>query len=246
MPKFAAIVVAAGSGSRFGGEENKIFAVLDGQPLFIRALQLFVNREDVCQTILAVSPSDMGHLKTKFAANLAFMDVKLVEGGAERVDTVSKALAAVVDDAEFVAVHDAVRPCVTSDWIDAVFAAAAKSGAAILAAPITSTLKRVGAAKIVEATVSRDGLYVAQTPQVFRTKLLKDAYAHRDRVEPPITDDAQLVEALGHPITVVDGDPRNIKVTTKGDLPLAAALLKSLPQPKPKSSTMGAFDEAKW
>lgn len=246
MPKYAAIVVAAGSGSRFGGEENKVFALLDGQPLFIRALQLFVNREDVCQTILAVSPADAEHIKTKFAPNLAFMDVKLVIGGAERVESVANALAAVSDDAEYVAVHDAVRPCVIGDWIDAVFGAAEKSGAAILAAPITSTLKRVGSSKRIEGTVSRDGLYMAQTPQVFRKDILVEAYANRARVEPPITDDSQLVEALGKPVTVLDGDPRNIKITTKGDMPLASALLKSLPQPKPKGGVMGAFDEAKW
>src|SRR5438552_1327716 len=132
MPEVAAIVVGAGSGTRFGGDENKIFAIVDGQPLFIRALQLFVNREDVCQTILAVSPHDISHIKTKFSANLGFMGVKLVEGGAERVDSVGKALAAVVEEAELVAIHDAVRPCVIGDWVDAVIGEAEKTGAAIL------------------------------------------------------------------------------------------------------------------
>lgn len=245
MANIAAIIVAAGSGTRFGAEENKIFAVLDGQPLFLRALQLFVNREDVCQTILAVSPADMNQVKTKFGANIGFMGVKLIEGGAERADTVANALAA-VDKAEFVAVHDAVRPCVAAEWIDAIVAEAAKTGAAVPAAPVTATLKRVSAAKVIDATVPREGLWMAQTPQVFRTDLLRQAYANRKNIEGPVTDDAQLVEAVGHPVAIVESDPRNIKVTTKGDMSLAAAILKTLPQPKPKGGPMGAFDEAKW
>lgn len=250
MSKVAAIVVGAGSGTRFGGDENKIFAIVDGQPLFIRALQLFVNREDVCQTILAISPADMSHMKTKFSANLGFMGVKLVEGGAERADTVEKALGAVDDEADLIAIHDAVRPCVTAEWVDAVIAEAAKSGAAILATPVTATLKRVsvgpGAPGIIDETVPRSGLWMAQTPQVFRKDLLRQAYANRGTLAVPITDDAQVVEATGHPVAVVQGDVRNIKVTTKGDITLAGALIRSLPAPKPKGGPLGAFDEAKW
>src|SRR6185369_11204329 len=117
MSKFSAIVLAAGSGQRFGGRENKIFAVLDGQPLFLRALQLFVNREDVCQTLLVVSPADMPVMKEKYGPNLGFMGVTLVEGGKERTDSVANGLAAVAIEADFVAVHDAARVCVAEAWI---------------------------------------------------------------------------------------------------------------------------------
>lgn len=246
MPNFAVIVVAAGSGSRFGGEENKVFAKLDGQPLVIRALQTFVNREDVVQTILVVSPTDMGQVKSKFGANIGFMGVKLVEGGPERADSVQNALAAVDDTAEYVAVHDAVRPCVAADWIDAVFAEAPKTGAAILATPVTSTLKRVSESGTVDATVSREGLWEAQTPQVFRKDILLAAYSRRGEIPGPLTDDAQLVELMGHPVSVVESDARNIKITTRGDLTLASAILKTLPQPKPKGGPLTPFDEAQW
>jgi len=248
MSKMSVIVVAAGGGKRFGGNENKVFAKLDGQPIFLRALQLFINREDVCQTILVVSPSEMPQMKSKFGANLGFMGVKLVEGGAERHESVANGLAHVSDDAEFVAVHDAVRVCVAADWIDAVFAAAVKTGAAAPVISVTSTLKRVGADKVIGATVPREGLYMAQTPQIFRKDVLKAAYAGISEIkqseQSPITDDAQLVTESGYPVTAVEGDARNIKITTRGDLTLAAALLKALPQKVVSRS--GAFEEAQW
>ncbi|MCK6484313.1 MAG: 2-C-methyl-D-erythritol 4-phosphate cytidylyltransferase [Phycisphaerae bacterium] len=246
MPKLSAIIVGAGSGSRFGGEENKIFAKLDGQPLFLRCLQFFVNRDDVCETILAVSPGDMGQLKSKYGANIAFMGVKVVEGGPERCDTVQNALAAVSDQADYVAIHDAARPCIVAEWIDAVVEEATKTGAAIPATRLTGTIKRVSEAGVIEATVPREGLWQAQTPQVFRKDLLIMAYAYRPNIAAPITDDAQLLEAVGHAVSVITGDARNIKITTRDDLSLAAAVLKALPQPKPKGGPMGAFDEAKW
>lgn len=251
MPKVSVIVAAAGSGERFGGNENKIFAKLDGQPVFLRALQLFVNREDVCQTILAVSPSDMEQMKSKFGANLGFMGVKLVQGGARRHDTVANALAQVADEAEFVAVHDAVRVCVAADWIDQTFAAAFKYGAAVPVVPITSTLKRLAEDGTISETASRDGLYMAQTPQVFRKAWICEAYdlltrsgAEVDAGGLRITDDAQVVAAAGHPVMTIEGDPRNIKITTKGDLTLAAGLIKTLPQKQ--VARTGAFEEAQW
>lgn len=246
--KFSVIVVAAGESKRFGDNESKIFATVDGQPVFIRALQLFVNREDVCQTILVVSPQDDERMRQKFGPNLGFMGVKLVTGGAERHDSVAKGLEAVTENAQFVAVHDAARVCVASQWIDAVFEAAAKHGAAIPTIPVTSTLKRVKADHTIAETVSRDGLHQAQTPQVFRKELIQAAYAALAAGElnlsASVTDDAQVVAAAGHPVATVPGDARNIKITTKSDLSLVGAVLKVLPQ-KPISRS-GVFEEAKW
>ncbi len=243
MPTFAVIIAAAGKAERFGGAEKKTFAKLDGRPVFLRSVELFINRTDVCQTILAVAPEDVGSIKSQYGANLGFMGVKLVEGGVERSDTVAKALAVVSDDAEYVAIHDAARPCVAPDRIDEVFSEAIKSGAAILATPITGTIKRVGPAHVVESTVSRDGLYEAQTPQVFRADLLRDAYAKR-KPGAHETDDAQIVEQAGHDVAVVASDITNLKITTKGDMALARAILKARPsRPAPR---LGAFDEAQW
>jgi len=246
MSKFSAIVLAAGSGQRFGGRENKIFAVLDGQALFLRALQLFVNREDVCQTMLVVSPQDMPYMKEKFGPNLGFMGVTLVAGGKERAESVANGLAAVAVEAEYVAVHDAARVCVAEAWIDAVFDAARKTGAAIPVIPVTSALKRVKPDGTLGESVAREGLFMAQTPQAFRKSVIRKAYEGRQAAQEkgPIHDDAQLVAASGHAVTVVEGDPRNIKITTRGDLPLAGAILKALPQ---KAATKrGAFEEAQW
>jgi 2-C-methyl-D-erythritol 4-phosphate cytidylyltransferase len=183
-------------------------------------------------------------MRSTYGANLGFMGVKLVEGGARRCDTVAAALAAVSEEAEFVAVHDAARPCVTAEMIDAVFAEAVKSGAAILAAPVTGTLKRVGESKVVEATESRAGLYEAQTPQVFRKDLLLNAYSGLEGKDEDITDEAQAVERTGHPVAVVTSDQTNLKITTKADMTLAAAILKA--RPVKRAARMGAFEEAQW
>ena len=106
MGEFSVIVVGAGSGERFAGGESKIFAKIGDQTLFLKAAQLFCNREDVCETLLVVSPGDMDEVKTKYGPNLGFMGVKLIEGGAERCDSVRNALAVVSAEAKFVAVHD--------------------------------------------------------------------------------------------------------------------------------------------
>lgn len=244
MAKIAVIIPAAGQSKRFGDQPKKPFVNLDGRPVFLRTLEYFVNRSDVVQTILAVSPEDYEEAKRKYGANLGFMGVQLVEGGQERHDTVARALEKVKPEAELVAVHDAARPCVTDEMIDAVFAQAARSGAAILASPVRATLKRVGASKTIDGTVSREGLWEAQTPQVFRKDWLVEAYARRDQAPDVITDDAQLVELLGHRVSVVESDLSNIKITAPGDIRLAEAILKNRPKPKPKS--LGAFEEAQW
>ena len=244
MPKTAVIIPAAGAGKRFGGDVKKPFAQIDGRPVVMRSVELFINRDDVCQVILAVSPDDYEVVKEKFAANIMVLGIKLVEGGFERYDSVRKALAAVDDEADLVAVHDAVRPCVTEGWIDKVFAKADETGAAILVAPLVGTIKRVGD-KQIEETVPRAGLFEAQTPQVFRKQLLIDAYAALDDSTPP-TDDAEVVERTGQPVSIVETDRRNIKITTKSDMTLASVILKNMPRKPKDSGPRNPFDEAQW
>ncbi|HUS46616.1 MAG TPA: 2-C-methyl-D-erythritol 4-phosphate cytidylyltransferase [Phycisphaerae bacterium] len=240
--KVAVIVPAAGAGKRFGGKGSKILQRIGEQPIFIRTLELFTNRDDVCDTQLVVSPRDMDELKQRFGGHLGFMGVRVVEGGPTRAQSVKNALAGVPETAAYVCVHDAVRPCVSHLWVDAVFAEARKTGAAILAIPVHGTLKKVSDARVIEQTVPRGDLWEAQTPQVFRRDLLVKAY--EGNLE-GATDDAQLVEALGHPVSVVPGDPRNVKITTPRDLRLAAAVIRSLPKPKPKGPSH-PFAEAQW
>jgi 2-C-methyl-D-erythritol 4-phosphate cytidylyltransferase len=231
VASFAVILPAAGKSSRFGDQfYKKPFAPLESRPVWMHAAEKFCNRADVKQTLLVISPEDRESFNSQFGGNAALLGVQVVEGGNERYDSVAAALARVQSDVEFVAVHDAARPCLADAWIDAVFAAAAKSGAAILATPVTGTLKRVGGDRTITETVSREGLWEAQTPQVFRRELLLEAYAKRG--SQAVTDDAQLVELLGHPITVVPGSAMNLKITTKDDLRLAVAVLRALPKPK--------------
>ncbi|RME39234.1 MAG: 2-C-methyl-D-erythritol 4-phosphate cytidylyltransferase [Planctomycetota bacterium] len=245
MAKFAVIIAAAGKAERFGGKEKKTFAKLDGRPVFLRSIEHFLSRDEVCAILLAVAPEDLSMVKSTYGANLGFMGVKLVEGGETRSDTVRAALDAVPAEADFVAVHDAARPCVTAEMIDAVFAEAKKSGAAILATPLTGTLKRVADSMVIEKTEPRAGLFEAQTPQVFRREVLKAAYdALKADRRAEVTDDAQVVELSGHPVSVVASDPTNLKITTKADMALAHSILKSRPsKPVPK---LGAFEEAQW
>ena len=246
MPRFAVILPAAGQSSRFRDKEKKVFANLDGRAVWLRSAELFVTRDDVCQCLIVVAPEDMETFKRRFAANLAFLNIQIVEGGKHRFDSVAAALAKLNEDAEFVAVHDAARPCVTRELIDAVFARAAKDGAAMLAVPVGDTLKQSDGKDCVLATVARDNLWLAQTPQVFRRDWLVAAYANRAKLGTAVTDDAQLVEAAGHVVRLVFGSTTNIKITTKDDLFLSEAILKSRPKPKGTGPIHPFADEAKW
>jgi 2-C-methyl-D-erythritol 4-phosphate cytidylyltransferase len=246
MSHVAVILPAAGRSSRFSGKEKKVFANLDGRAVWLRAAEAFVNRNDVVQTLLVVAPEDQETLKSKFGAHLGLLGVEVVAGGAERFESVGNALAKVRPDADLVAIHDAARPCVTAAMIDDVFAAAAKTGAALLAVPVSDTVKRGDAAGRVEATVPRQGLWLAQTPQVFRRDWLVEAHAKRASLGQEITDDAQLIEACGHAVYLVASNASNLKITTQDDVALAAAVLKSRPAPKVAKPIHPFEDEARW
>jgi 2-C-methyl-D-erythritol 4-phosphate cytidylyltransferase len=246
MAQFAVILPAAGGSSRFKDKEKKPFATLDGRAVWLRSAELFITRKDVCQCIIVVAPADQEVFKRRYGANLAFMNVQVADGGGERFESVANALALVKAEADFVAVHDAVRPCLTAALIDAVFARAERTGAALLGVPVTDTLKQVDAQRQVKATLPRQGLWLAQTPQVFRRDWLAEAYAQRGRLGKDVTDDAQLVEAAGHAVTVVEGSPTNIKITTKADLVLAEAVLKAQPKPKVAGPIHPFAEEEMW
>lgn len=245
MAKFAVILPAAGRSSRFKDPHyKKPFAPLDGRPVWLYAAERFINRDDVVQVIVVISPADREYFMFKFSSNVTILGIDVVEGGAERVDSIANALARVKPEAEYICVHDAARPCLANEWVDRVFEAAQHSGAAILAIPVAGTLKRVGPDNKIHETVSRTGLWEAQTPQVFRRQLLLDAYAKRGTFQP--TDDAQLVERVGHPVMVVPGSPINLKITTKEDLRLAEQAMKALPRPKLQGPIHPFADDDKW
>jgi 2-C-methyl-D-erythritol 4-phosphate cytidylyltransferase len=197
--------------------------------------------------ILAIAREDRELFERRYRASVAFMNIQVIEGGSERSETVARALELVDSHCEFVAIHDAARPCLSSDLVDAVFHAARRHGAALLAIPVGDTIKRVNAEQMTTGTLPREGLYRAQTPQVFRRDLLFKAYAQRSRVGVHVTDDCQLVEALGHPCAVVEGSPLNLKITTLEDLKLATAILPILTKPKREGPSHPYSDEqAMW
>ena len=124
MPRFAVILPAAGKSSRFRDKEKKVFATIDGRPVWRRTAELFVNRKDVCQTVVVIAPEDMEAFQRRHAADLAVFGIKVAQGGAERFESVANALKVLAAEAEFVAVHDAARPCVTEELLNDVFARA--------------------------------------------------------------------------------------------------------------------------
>lgn len=232
MAKFSVVLPAAGQSSRFAGfRRKKPFVELKGRPVWVRTVEHFIEREDVVQTILVIAPDDLDWFRDQFRANLAFMDVQVVAGGATRSQSVRNALNSLATDAEFVAVHDAARPLLAREWVDQVFAAAVRHGAAIPGLPISSTVKRVSAESTVVETVDRSSLVMAQTPQVFARDVLENAY-RICREWKSATDEASLVERTGHPVAVIPGWPMNIKITTPQDFRLAELFVDALPKPK--------------
>ncbi|MFK7822000.1 MAG: 2-C-methyl-D-erythritol 4-phosphate cytidylyltransferase [Planctomycetaceae bacterium] len=232
MSKVAVIIPAAGQSTRFKlGQRKKVFTELKGRAVWLRSAEHFVNRPDVVQTIVAISPADEEFFKEKFRPNLAFMAIDLVHGGASRAETVKNALAVVKDEADFIAVHDAARPLLTAKWIDQVFNAAFEVGAAIPAVPVASTLKRVTDDQQISETVDRSGLWGAQTPQVFRRDILEGVYENHQNLN--ATDESQMVQDAGHPVKVVEGASMNFKITTTSDFKMAEALIDRLPKEKP-------------
>jgi 2-C-methyl-D-erythritol 4-phosphate cytidylyltransferase len=241
----AAIICAAGASSRFGGNRKKAFVDVAGRAVFFRSAELFSNRDDVKQVLLGISPEDEELVSVKWGPNLKFFGVSIFMGGAERFDTVNKGIELIKDDIDLIAVHDACRCCVTEEIIDSTIAAAARSGAAIPACPVTATIKQARD-NIITQTVDRAGLYEAQTPQIFSASLLKKAYENLKNLDKSkISDDSQLVEALGHKVTIVETDSSNIKITRQSDIAVAEAILKSRPKPMPEGP-IGPYIEAQW
>jgi 2-C-methyl-D-erythritol 4-phosphate cytidylyltransferase len=226
---FALILAAAGKSSRFsrkGSDDptvKKTFMYLDGKPIWLRCVEKFLNRKDVTQVIIVVAPEDIDWFRKYYISDINRLLLFVTAGGENRVDSIRHGLVAVNSSVDYVAVHDAARPCVTDHEIAAVFSAAKQYGAALLAAPVVGTMKKVVEGQIKE-TVPREHLWEAQTPQVFRREWILEAYQQKIRDVP--SDDSQLVERLGQPVHVVPSDRGNIKITTPSDLVLAKYLVE--------------------
>ena len=209
-----------------GGSVPKQFLALGGQPIILHALLALQHSPVIDEVILAVPQNELEYCLTEIVARHHFTKVtKVVPGGKERQDSVRHALEQVHEDVEIVLVHDAVRPFLTDRMVEEVVTVARTKGAAIVALPMKDTVKQVGADRVIERTVDRQTLWLAQTPQAFRRDWLLEAHrkAHAEGVH--ATDDAYLVEWFGHPVSVVEGSGDNIKITRPEDMMIGDAIL---------------------
>lgn len=222
-PDVGVLLPAAGRGERAGTGELKQFRPIGGVPMLLRALRPFALHPRVRQIVVAL-PQGVASHPPAWLSELLGAGLRVTAGGATRADSVAAALAALDPACRIVLVHDAARPFVAQDVIDAIIAAADAGTAAVAAIPVGDTLKRAaaGADRVLE-TVDRNHLWRAQTPQGFPRSVLEDAYARRGQAS-EATDDAQLVERLGTPVRLIRDRTTNIKVTTPDDFALAEAL----------------------
>lgn len=222
-----AIIAAAGTGSRMAGNRPKQFLQLAGTPIIFHTLKPFELCDSIQEVIVVLPAEESAAFLALAGKNGLRKLTRVVPGGATRADSVKRGLMSIRSTtAEIVAVHDGVRPFVTVEEISKTVEAARRDGAAILATAVTDTIKVVDGDTVVE-TLARQHLRQALTPQCFRYALLREAYDVADVTDPVLTDESALVERLGHKVTIVEGSPRNIKITTPRDLQIAEAFLST-------------------
>jgi 2-C-methyl-D-erythritol 4-phosphate cytidylyltransferase len=223
--KVAAIIAAAGAGRRMKAERPKQLLTLDGTPILIHTIAKF-DASSVIDYIVVTAPKESVDEVKSLVAGADFKKPVLVIGGGERrQDSVAAGLQQLQPGTTLVAVHDAVRPFVSLAEIENVVRRAEKTGAAILGVPLVDTVKQAEK-ELVGSTLAREHLVLAQTPQVFRTEILKEAFEGARKDEYYGTDESSLVERLGRPVAIVQGSERNIKITRPTDLTLARAFFE--------------------
>src|ERR1700758_2245193 len=227
MSRIAAIVPAAGLGTRMGAETPKQFLELDGMPLILFTLRRLAACSAISEFFISARADDIVSLQDTVAKAGLGRPARVVHGGDTRQQSVANALAQVDPTTEIVVVHDAVRPFVSLEQIERVIAEARKRGAAILGIPAIDTVKEVKRASLPEdvalitSTIPRERVVLAQTPQAFSTKLLKEAFARAEADAISASDESGLVERFGHDVYVVQGSDRNLKITRPADMELA-------------------------
>lgn len=224
--RVVAVVPAGGTGKRMGAGTPKQFLMLDGVPLMLHSLWVLERAPSVTEVVLVVPKQERTRALTEVVERYGLKKVlKVVAGGATRQESVHHGLNEVDEDVEIVVVHDAVRPFVTEDLIERSIKAARRHGGAIVAVPMKDTPKQAGPDRLIQRTLDRTELWLAQTPQTFRRALVVEAYRKAEIEHIRATDDAALVERLGHKVGIVEGSWENIKITTPEDMILAEAIL---------------------
>jgi 2-C-methyl-D-erythritol 4-phosphate cytidylyltransferase len=226
--KVHAIIVAAGKGIRMNDSVRKQYIALDGSSILSHTLYIFDSCQRVSQIILVVPKEDFDFCRNDILMPAKLQkDINLVAGGPERQDSVYNGLQIVEPDDGIVVIHDGVRPFVRQEHLVACIKGAAEFGACIIGIPAFDTVKQVNAKNEIVQTHKRDALWLAQTPQAFRAKLIKKA--HEAAIQEGFigTDDASLVERLGQTVKIIPGSRSNIKITSQEDLELARAILQS-------------------
>jgi 2-C-methyl-D-erythritol 4-phosphate cytidylyltransferase len=219
-----AIIAAAGFGRRMKTDRPKQFLALNGTPILIHTVRKFDASGAINYIIVTAPREAVDEVRDLVKAAGFKKSVTVIEGGERRQDSVAMGLQQLQPGTEIVAVHDGVRPFVSIEEIESVVRQAERTGAAILGVPIVDTVKQAER-EFVDSTLTREHLVLAQTPQVFRTDILKQAFEHAAQDEYYGTDESSLVERLGHPVAIVRGSERNIKITRPSDLTLARAFL---------------------
>ena len=222
-PDVGVVIVAAGQGSRTGTSELKQFRWIAGKPMLLHSIHAFERRPDVAQ-IVAVLPRSFAGDPPPWIFQSDLERLLVSVGGAERGDSVWSGIEDLEDVVRIVVVHDAARPLVTDDTIDRVIAAARQGVSAVAALPVADTLKEVDDQQRVVRTVDRERYWRVQTPQAFPRDVIEEAYRAAMRERRYATDDAALVERIGHPVVVVRGAERAMKVTDAQDFALLEAL----------------------
>ena len=232
MSRIVAILPAAGLGTRMGADMPKQFLELDGVPLVIHTLRRLASCKAITEMIVATRGDGLAPLEARIHQEKFAQPVRVVRGGDTRQDSVAAALRELPGDTDIVLVHDAVRPFVTREQIERVIDEARRRHAVILGIPAMDTVKEVKRASLPEdvalitGTIPRERIVLAQTPQAFSAKLLKEAFARAQRDGVNASDEAGLVERLGHDVHVVLGSERNIKITRPADMDLARFYLE--------------------
>jgi 2-C-methyl-D-erythritol 4-phosphate cytidylyltransferase/2-C-methyl-D-erythritol 2,4-cyclodiphosphate synthase len=218
----SAIIAAGGRGVRFGGTLPKQFLLLGGRTILQRSVDAILSSDCITDLVVAL-PSDLVANVPDYLRDRA-KPITIVEGGARRQDSVANAFEVVSARADVIVIHDAARPFVTADLIARTVDAAVEHGAAIAALAATDTVKRADADGLIQQTIPRTQIFLAQTPQAFRPSVLRDALARAGSAD-DATDEAALAERAGHPVRLVEGDRRNLKITTTDDLMMAERMV---------------------